>query len=318
MRDDMGGFDAFNVIKDEIKSLVKSLPATMVFNVMAFDAHHKTLYHTCFPSLVQASESNKQTLLKWMDSINPDTENIGLKWNNPREYKLKYPQPPYPQISFHYDGHHKWEVAGRYGVYQAAIESKAGSIYILTRSWPEPEKYFMSLSPEAEKRYMDQWEKNVKDFERKGKKVATDEQYREWIKSTEPARKKARAWLDAENKRREGKGIPKRVITDMLALANELKIPFPEKPVTKNDLRPEVPKFKTYKRSTLFASYDPILKANYDANGLERPRANIMLLMGRKDESDSKYFANMKSWSRLNNSGSSRIIRAGRPVSEYN
>ena len=317
MRDDMGGFDAFNIIKDEIKSLVESLPATVVFNVMAFDAHHKILYHTSFPNLVQANPTNKAAFAKWMDSINPDTENIGLKWNSPREYKLRYPQPAFPQISFHYDGHHKWEVAGRYGVYQAAIESKAGAVWILTRAWPEPANYYMSLTPELEKRYTAQWEKNIKDFERGGKTVASDEDYRNWIKSTDAARKKAREWLENENKRRESKGVPKRVITDMLALANELKIPHPPKPTTKNDLRPPVPKFKTYKRNTLFAAYEPILKRNYDENNLPRPRVNLIMLTGRKDEANSAHMASVNSWSKLN-SGGSRILRAGRPVSEYN
>ena len=318
MKDDMGGLDAFNVVKDEIKALVNSLPGTIVFNVMAFDTHAKfNLQVACFQSLVPANPVNKENFSKWIDTINPNPDKVGLWWNDPRRLNQKEPPPPYPTISFHGDGWHRDQVVGRYMVYQAAIESGAGAVWILTREWNDPSKYYMSLGEETEKRYFSQWEKNVKDYERGGKKVGTDQDWQNWIKSTEPARKKAKDWLDNENKRRESKGIPKRVQTDMLALANELKIPYPPKPVFKNDLRPPTPKFKTYNRQTLFAAYEPMLKKYYDERGMPRPKVNIIMLLSRKTEWTQKDSATIRSWARMNGGGATRVLRAGKPVSEY-
>ena len=321
MTDDMGGLEAFNIVRDEIKKLVSMLPATCVFNVMAFDLHVKEVRDMCNPNLVPATAVNKDRFVKWIDAINKDVNKIGL-WYGDRQYDLKYPIPPFADakvMSYHYDGAQYFDVVCRYKVYQTAIEQGAGAIWILTMRWPEPNDYFLPKTPDEQKKFNAQWEKNCKDFVKKGGIIADDadkDAWNKWIKSTEPARMKAKEWLDKENERRRSKGIPQRVITDMLVLANELKLKYPPKPTFRNDLRPHVD-FKRYTQSSLFASYAQIFKKVYDERGLKRPILNIILLSGRKTKIDNKKLNKIRSWAKLNNNGSVRILRAGKPVSEY-
>ena len=319
MKDDMGGLDAFNVVKDEIKALVNGLPGTIVFNVMAFDTWHKFgMQSTSFPSLVPANPSNKENFSKWIDTINPNPNKVGLNWNDPRRYNLKEQPPVYPKISYHWDSSHNHGVVGRYMVYQVALESGAGAVWILSMGWPSAGEYNMSLGEETEKRYMSQWEKNVKDFERKGGKIGTKEDWDAWNRQMAPLREKAKKWLEDENKRREAKGIPKKVETDLDKIVREnLKIKYEPMPKSKNDFRPPVPKFKKYNNQTLYSAYEPIFKKYYDERELPRPKVNIIVLLSRDAEWDSKKSAGVRSWARLNGGGTMRVLRAGKPVAEY-
>ena len=319
MKDNMGGLDAFNVVKNEIKALVNSLPGTVVFNVMAFDTWHKfVMQSTAFTSLVPANSSNKESFSRWMDSINADPTKVGLNWGDSRRYRLKEQLPPYPKIDYHWAASHDHGVVGRYAVYQAALESGAGAVWILSQGWPASSDYNMSLGAEAEKRYMDLWEKNIKDFERTGGKIGTKEDWDAWNRYMEPMRQKARKWLEDENKRRAAKGIPLKVETDHdKIIRDELKIKYNGHPRTRGDFKPPVPKFKKYNNQTLFAAFEPILKKYYDQKELPRPKVNILVLLERDAEWDVKKSVGPRSWARLNADGSMRVLRAGKPIAEY-
>ena len=137
MKDRMGGLEAFNVVKNEIKALVNNLPGTVVFNIMAFDTWNKfAMQSTAFTSLVPANPANKESFVKWIDSINASPTKIGLSWNDPKRYKLKEAVPPYPKIDYHHAAMHNHSIVGRYAVYQAALEQGAGAIWILSMGWP--------------------------------------------------------------------------------------------------------------------------------------------------------------------------------------
>ena len=319
MRDDMGGLDAYLIVKGEIKKLVNSLPSACLFNVAVFDHHAKYVMNMCYSSLVPASAANKERFVRWIDNINRDEKHFGLQWRD-NNYKLRFPSPPdavyIDGFTFHFDSYQRDAVVCRYKVYQTAIEQRAGAVWILTREWPAPNKFFIPPTDSQIKKFNEKWEAEVARQRKRGKIVGEDKEWRDWIKSTEPARKKAEAWLEAENKRREAKGIPKRVQSDMLALAAELKIPFPERPLMKNDLRPQI-EFKRYSFQTLSACYEPILKKVYDEANLPRPTVNLIILQQRGKELDTKERASIRTWARWNNGGNYRILRAGKPVKEY-
>ena len=319
MKDNMGGLAAFNVVKDEIKSLVNNLPGTVVFNVMAFDTYFKMgMQTTAFPSLVVADANNKRIFNEWIDSINPSPDKIGLDRRDPRRYHLKESPPPYPSIDYRGLSIHNNTVVGRYMVYQAALEQSAGAIWILSLDWPSANRYNMSLTDEVRKRWMDDWDRNVKEFERKGGKIGSKEEEDAWNKYMAPLREKARQWLKKENERRTAKGIPLMVQSDLDSIIrNELKIKYNPPPTSRASLRPAAPKFKQYNNQTLYAAYEPILKKYYDQRGLPRPQLNTIVLLSRDAEWNAKDSIGPRAWARLNAGGSLGVLRAGKPISEY-
>ncbi len=318
MRDDMGGLEAYNVVKDEIKKLVSMLPSTSLMNVMAFDTNNQTTMDFCFPSLVVASPENKERFARWIDTINPDLEKVGLWGRN--NYTLKYPIPPAAtgreDFKFHYDGFQHHGVVGYYKFYQAAIEQGAGAVWILTTKWPAPNEYFLPYSEEQIKKFNDTWKKNVERERSKGTVVGEQKEWEDWVRAIQPAKDKAKAWLDKENERRRKKGIGQKVVTDLLPLAIELGYDIPKKPLMIGDLRPQT-EFKRYTRAKLQACYEPILKKVYDDRGLARPKVNMIMLLDRKTEWNSKKNSNVRAWARWNNDGTSRVLRGAKPVSEY-
>ena len=319
MRDDMGGLDAYLIVKGEIKKLVNSLPSACLFNIAVFDTHSKQVINMCYSSLVPASAANKEKFAKWMDNINKDEKHFGLQWRD-NNYKLRFPGPPnavyIKDFSFHGDSWQRDGIVFRYQVYQAAIEQRAGAVWILTREWPEPNQFFIPPSDEQIKKFNQKWKDEIERQRKRGKIVGGAKEWNDWVKAIEPAKQKAAAWLEAENKRREAKGIPKRVQSDMLALAGELKIPFPGRPLMASDLRPQI-EFKRYSAQTLRACYEPILKKIYDESDLPRPTVNMIILQRRGAELSTKQRNMIRSWARWNNGGNYRILRAGKPVKEY-
>ena len=329
MSDDMGGLESYNIVRDEIKKLIKMLPAACVFNVMAFDVYHKEARDVCFRNLVPATASNKATFDRWISVINKDLKKVGLHDYRDRQYEMKYPSPPSSlgqktetgeKFWFRWDGVYKSEVYDRYRIYQTAIEQGAGAIWILTAKWPAPNEYMMPVSQDLMRYQFKEQEKNIKKATQEGKHVATQEDWNNWHKANQEFINKAKAWVDAENARRKSKGIPLKVVLDFRAFAeHELKLKVPKLNGTPADqFAPDIrPKIKRYNNLSLLAAYEPILKKVYDERGLKRPTVNIIILLKRKEEWNNKKNATPKSWAFRNGKGTVRILRGGKPVSEY-
>ena len=331
MSEDMGAFESYNIVKDEIKKLVKMLPPACVFNVMATDHWFSEARNMCFPTLVPATAANKETFDRWITAINKNYGNFGYhSFVGGTQYQLKFPHPPNPT-----DQHNKITVNGeeqnfrfnwdttqavirdRYKVYQAAIEQGAGAVWILTSKWHGPHEYFMPLTEDQIRRNTEDWERALKKAEREGKHVRTKEDWDNWQKAIKPYCDKAKEWLEKENARRRSKGIPQRVCLDYRVLALELKMKVPDcEGIPADHFRP-LPKFKTYNTQSLLACYEPILKKTYDERKLPRPTVNIILLLTRKEEWNTKKNAVPKSWAFRNGKGTVRILRGGKPISEY-
>ncbi len=329
MSEDMGALESYNIVRDEIKKLIKMLPSTCVFNVMAFDVWFKDARDMCFKNLVPASNANKATFDRWISVINKDTQRVGLFDYRDRQYEMKYPSPPSTvgqkdekgeDFRFAWDGQYKSEVYDRYRIYQTAIEQGAGAIWILTHRWPAPSDYMMPITPDQMRRNTEEWERNLKKAKSQGKHIRTKEDWDNWGRAWAPLAEKAKEWVRKDNERRKARGIPQRVVLDYRWFAeHELKMKGPECQGTPADhFRPDIrPKVKRYNNLTLLAAYEPILKKVYDERGLKRPTVNIIILLTRKDEWNTKKNAVPKSWAFRNGKGTVRILRGGKPVSEY-
>ncbi|MBO7522114.1 MAG: hypothetical protein J6T16_07740, partial [Opitutales bacterium] len=309
------------------------LPSTCVFNVMATDHYFSEARNMCFPTLVPATAANKETFDRWISAINKNLDTLGWRsFAGGTQYQLKFPNPPSPlenqktkikidgeeqNFRFNWDYAFQTGVVDRYKVYQAAIEQGAGAVWILTSNWPGPDKYYMPLTDDQVRRNTEEWERALKKAEREGKHVRTQQDWDNWHKAIKPYCDKAKEWLEKENARRRSKGIPQRVVLDYRVLALELKMKVPDcEGIPADHFRPN-PKFKTYNTQSLFACYEPILKKTYDERKLPRPTVNIILLLTRKEEWNNKKNSVPKSWAFRNGKGTVRILRGGKPISEY-
>ncbi len=334
MKDEMGALPAFNVVKNEIATLVRGLPATCLFNVMAFDMNrgqkHGNLGNgieggnvNCIEvyrqNLVPANSSNKSAFESWIKKFNTTErpEDQGVRDAN---YDLRFPYVPFNE-GFTYENH-VWQRHGVvywYMAYQAAIEQGAGVIYFLTTHWPRADEFWVKMTPAERKKHVEQTKKNAENFEKGGGKLVTPEEKGKFYAI---AREVARKMIEEENAARAKKGMPPMVMRDSWGYAIQKGIPEAKTAVTKktwDDFAPKF-KFKHHTNSSIMAHYEPIFKKVYDERGLKRPVFNMIIMLPKAGDPEwqKKYFKNASAWARQNNKGVVRILRGAKPLSEYN
>ena len=75
-----GGFEAFNIMREEIMKLVGALPPSAQFNVVLFDGSKtdNSAYNLFSRTLTPATVANKDDFFAWMKPINLDYQRIGV------------------------------------------------------------------------------------------------------------------------------------------------------------------------------------------------------------------------------------------------
>lgn len=76
MTDEIGGIPAYEIIKDELTGLIASLPPTALFNVVVFEKWHNAAFSA---QMSAASPSNIKQLNEWLESLNSELDQVGLK-----------------------------------------------------------------------------------------------------------------------------------------------------------------------------------------------------------------------------------------------
>ncbi len=74
MYDEIGGFLAYAIIKNEVLQIIDSLNSTVLFNVAVFDGSHSKVL---FPRLVPASSKNVVATKSWLEPLNRVSKNMG-------------------------------------------------------------------------------------------------------------------------------------------------------------------------------------------------------------------------------------------------
>ena len=341
MTGEMGALPACNVVKNEIATLVRGLPSTCLFNVMAFDMERGqkagplgngteggniNCIEIFRQNLVLANSANKSSFEAWIKGINESAYQIGIRDGN---YELRFPYVPFNE-GFAYQArmkkwgwrNHVWErhaVVYWYMAYQAAIEQGAGVIYFLTTHWPLAEEFWIKMTPKQREKYVADTKKNAEDFQKKGGTLVSPEEKGKYYAI---ARARASELIKQENDARVKKGIPEMVIRDPWGYAAAKRIPEALEAMTKktwDDFSPELKDPKAHTNASLLAFYEPIFKKVYDEKGLKRPVFNMIIMLPRAGDPEwqKKYFKNASAWARQNNGGAVRILRGAKPVSEY-
>lgn len=319
MSDDMGGLEAYNIVKAEILRLVKNLPSTVLFNVIVFD-HSRSYFR---PGLVMANSANKQSFEAWLSPINSDISEIGLGRLPASE--LKYKTPPrltnklLGDLAYPGDWFQGLGVYPVYDAYQAAIEQGAGSIYFLTAAWFQPKDFLMRPSDSEISKYKSAVEKKKKDFLKKGGTFVEPAVHEALIRAADEAGKR---FVDAENEKRKAQGkplwvdhgyyfqvairqnLPEGIALNGKELESKVMVPW---------------KFKGYTMPSLYAAYGDIFKKVYADRNLPKPNFNMILLLPKTGEGEIKKneIAAARAWVKQNGKGNVRILRGAKPVSEY-
>ena len=76
LKDEMGGIPAYSIIKNELSSLIDSLPPTALFNVILSDGWQAK---SLFENLTVANQENRTKLRDWLKPLNESKEVYGLK-----------------------------------------------------------------------------------------------------------------------------------------------------------------------------------------------------------------------------------------------
>lgn len=321
MADDMGGLDAYNVIKNEITTLVRGLPPTVLFNAIVFDWERAAFRR----NLVPANAANKQAFLNWIKPINANVHNIGVGAFTSDRLELRNAVPP--RLESKYLGGCLWNgdwyqglaVYPMYDAYQSAIEQGADVIYFLTASWHLPKYYLMKPSKSKASAYQSAVEKKKNDFLKKGGVFISKSEHDKLIAAANEA---GQRYVDAENAKRRAEGKPLWVDHGFLFQV-AMNYNLPEGQALKGkQLESEVRadwNFKGYTAQTLYAAYDGILKKLYDSRKLKRPTFNMILLLPKKGDSGMKkeQISAARQWANLNGGGRTRILRGAKPVSDF-
>ncbi len=327
MTEEKGALYTYNVIKNDIKRLIGTLPPTVLFNVIAFNVPPPPAdgiaINAFNPSgLISASEDNKAKLISWLDPINAKTTGIGVKNN----YSLKYPfLPQAPTAARRVKGGYDADVSKLYRVYQAALEQGADTIFILTSGWTAPnaikrpwtdaEKDAYAKKVAKAKAAFDERVKAAKEnkapvsAEQKAAQNAKDKAAQEArAKSNAAALEKAKNWIATENAKRAKAGQSLYVEMTAQKLA-EAKFGFKKGRVVAHGpvfTPPPQGDNEPYSGAAILKYYrDMISKKTGEAP--KTPVLNMILFRGKK-ENIEKQTSIAEAWTKLHNGKVSVLV----------
>ena len=122
VHDRMGGLEVYNLIYDDLSSLINELRSSTLINLILFDNDNLAFFND---SLIAATANNKTNMLNWVNSVNTESWNIGLKDNYKNNILSKNENLPMK----HEDISH-WLKALQY-----SLKYKPETFFILTSNW---------------------------------------------------------------------------------------------------------------------------------------------------------------------------------------
>ncbi len=306
MTDERGGLQTYQAIREDISKVVSGLPSTVLFNLMSFSTHTGPRMSFFQPTLIAATDANKEAALKWIAPLNIDLKTMGV--HGP-QYQLRYPFMPIPPSSRYFNA----GVATIYRIYQAALEQGADTIYFLVTDWNDPDDLKVAWTDAETTNFQRLQERAEKERQRKMKAAGwSDEKQSEYELKEAEARaegiKKARDWIKKENETRAKKGQSLYVGTPEQAMMEQkLYVAPKERPPSINVKQP-VPKFKSYGYKGLFDFYaKPLAKEVYFDKKMKWPTVNIIMFVGADEKPDPKKVALIRTFTSRQN-GKSRTL----------
>lgn len=197
LTDPKGGIPAYQIVKEEIASMIGKFGVSTAFNVLMFDHFHLSAFSE---KLVPGTTANVNAMKDWLYPVNQEFEKIGLA-------ATKYPALKTTQ---EIEPVRNRLLQGYMLAIQYALESDVDTVFIITSGWRHMARYETKEELAAYLKEMRWTEKNEK----------------EW----QEAVAQATAWLKEENDKRKAKGVPQRVIRSIGEIVNELNLNVRHKP----------------------------------------------------------------------------------------
>ena len=179
MWDEMGGIPAYTIIKNELVSIIDSLPPTALFNVIVFDGNTTFML---FPNLVAAGTANVQKVDEWLKPLNAVRPGMGANEFGASTLGKGGSRNSEDLLIGKFERQEGW-----YRPVMLAMKQQADAVFLLTYWWGHQRI-------ETGNNKTEQWYKTTP-----GKK---------WKESHE----KAKQLLDEDNKKRAARGEPPRAI----------------------------------------------------------------------------------------------------------
>lgn len=262
--DERGGLPAYHFVKERIVEVIENLPSGVQFNVAVFD--NRDVY-TFSSEMMRASEENKERLHAWIEPINKETY-TGTLGNNANFDSTV--EPLFANARF------------MARALNEAMRQRPDNIFVLTTGWHHMGHMFNIHSDQVAwseylRRYHDYSDQEVEEY--------YAEIYPLWKKYHGEKRDFADKELARENKIREQKGMPARILgtaefgkyaegkgfPDWAKYSNGKKFPLPP--------RVERSHFDDY--------IDELAKRFYVSEGKTPPRLNNIVFLAR-DTQDAK------------------------------
>lgn len=197
LTDPKGGIPAYQIVKEEIASMIGKFGVDTAFNVMMFDHFHLSAFSD---RLLPATSANIAKIRDWFYPINREFEKIGLATINYPPVKARTEVEPIKSKL----------LQGYMLAIQYALECDVDTVFIITSGY----RWMSAFETQEE---IDTFLKE----QRWGEKEE---------KAWQAAVKQAQDWLAKENAARKAKGVPQRVVRSLNEIINELNIPVRHKP----------------------------------------------------------------------------------------
>ncbi len=197
LTDPKGGIPAYEIVKQEIASMIGKFDVSTAYNVLMFDHFHLSAFSE---KLVPATTSNIEKVRDWLYPVNREFEKIGLA-------AIQYPQLKAAQ---EIEPIRSRLLQGYMLAIQYALESDVDTVFIITSGWRHMARY-------ETKEELAEYLKDMR---------WTEKNEKEWVAAVG----KAQTWLKEENDKRKAKGIPQRVIRGIHEVVAELNINVRHKP----------------------------------------------------------------------------------------
>jgi hypothetical protein len=197
LTDPKGGIPAYQIVKEEIASMIGKFGVDTAFNVLMFDHFHLSAFND---KLLPATSANIARVGDWLYPVNREFAKIGLAAIEYPALKARSEVEPIRNNL----------LQGYMLAIQYALESDVDTVFIITSGY----RWMSAFENQAE---IDKFLKE----QRWG-----DKEEKAW----QAAVKEAQAWLAKENAARKAKGVPERVVRSLNEIVYELGIQVRHKP----------------------------------------------------------------------------------------
>jgi hypothetical protein len=287
--DEKGGLFSYQVIKDEISSMVSNLSAGTLFNVAFFERGRIKFFK---PRPVPAGSAVTQELMQWISPINADINSLGIG------------RPEHSQSMATLADHNVFRAINSFGdqssnedmkLTQIFLEQAIDAAFIITGSHSGISNIRRLPTAEEGAALAAENAAGTKDSD-------YDEKMKVYKKAEREALAKARKKLDELNKKREARGLPPKVLNHSILKEFNIKIG-----VKKPDSGKVFKRFE-FPAKEVEDYLDLLVDTLYTDRGTKPPSINVVLFLAGDEELSEKNEDKVKDYVRFFD-GKHRVIR---------